>query len=81
MQPDFAPLFSFTPILVFLAFAGALAVYLWYFRAGTKAFCARVHHWLGEPRADLVQAHNQCPLAAGGFRADFHAVRLVRANP
>ncbi|MGB5560406.1 MAG: hypothetical protein WBN04_20625 [Paracoccaceae bacterium] len=56
MQPDFAPLFSFTPMLVFLAFAAALAVYLWCFLAGTKAFCARVHHWLGEPRADLVQA-------------------------
>jgi len=56
MQPDFAPLVSITPLLVLLTFIGALGMYLWCFRTGTKAFCSRVHYWLGEPREDLMRA-------------------------
>ncbi len=56
MQPDFAPIVSMTPVIVFLALAAALGVYLWCFRCGTRAFCRKLHHWLGEPCDELIQA-------------------------
>lgn len=65
MHPEIAPIASLTMKLVVLSGIAALGLYLWCFRAGAKAFCLRVHDWLGEPCDNLFCAlgHVRWPLA------------------
>lgn len=56
MHPEFAPLAFITKTLIILGGVAALALYLWIFRVGTKAFCRRVHYLLGDPCEDLFSA-------------------------